>query len=174
MARSSANIKIEGLDKLFKELKNLPDKLKRKELLKILRTSARPTLNTAKANLKRIMSQTKGRYPAWYKTSGNLVKSLGLITGKNMENPTILVGARVKGGNKGFHAHFLELGTVKRKKKGKGFKRKKETYTGSNLGYVKPQPFLRPAYDAHKQMAAKELEQSIAKYLQKQINRKFK
>jgi len=136
---------IENVDRLIAELQKLPDKLKRSELLKILRQGAKPTLEAAKANL------------ANHKKTGNLQKSISTFTGKSKINPNVQVGASAK--KKGTHAHLLELGTAPRK-----------TKKGKFTGAVSAKPFMRPAYDATKNQAAENINKATAKYLTKVAN----
>tara|TARA_R110001606_G_C15355201_1_gene647947 strand:+ start:1171 stop:1698 length:528 start_codon:yes stop_codon:yes gene_type:complete len=124
-------LEILGIDKVDKVLSRLPDKLKRKVLLKIFRKSAKITVTAAKA--------------AAPKDTGTLSKSISAFVGRSKEYPTLYVGPRVKkrlikkvnranrglkGANKrklshygtgGWYGHFVEYGISKnRKRKGKG------------------------------------------------------
>lgn len=94
---STKNIfEIEGFDKFLREVEKLPDRMKRNELLKVLRRSSKPTIQAAKRNI--------------HSRSNRLGKSIGNITGKNREYPNVMVGPRVKGKNEGFHGHLVEFG----------------------------------------------------------------
>ena len=96
MASTRNTFEIEGYDKFLLEVQRLPDKLKRNELLKLLRRSSQPTIAAAKRNVR--------------KKSGKLERSIGNITGKNREYPNIMVGPRAKGKHEGFHGHLIEFG----------------------------------------------------------------
>lgn len=93
---SSLKVEITGFSDLINELKRISnDKNKRKEALIILRQIAKPTLEVAKREvpISKKVHIARGQNI----NPGNLKKSLGTITGKNKENPTILVGPRAKG-----------------------------------------------------------------------------
>lgn len=79
-------------------IKGLPDKMKRTELLKIMRRVAKPTAEAAKRNLKS------------RNVTGVLEKSIGNITSKNKKYPNILVGPRIKGKHGGYYGHLVEFG----------------------------------------------------------------
>lgn len=87
---------IEGYDAFLKEVQQLPDRLKRRETLKLLRRVTKPTIMAAKANVR--------------SRSGRLERSIGNITGKSKTYPNVLVGPRVKGNHAGFHGHLVEFG----------------------------------------------------------------
>lgn len=94
------------------------------QTLALLREVAKPTLQRLVCWL-RIQKNARGTRSK--NNTGNLKKSQGLITGKS-ENPTILVGPRVKGANKGWYGHFVHDG-VNIYHKGYKRKHKKERIT---------------------------------------------
>lgn len=87
---------LEGWDEMLREVERLPDRMKRNELLKIMRRVAKPTVRAAKANVSSI--------------SGRLERSIGSITGRSKKYPNVQVGPRAKGKNEGFHGHLVEFG----------------------------------------------------------------
>jgi HK97 gp10 family phage protein len=92
----SKGIELDGFPDFLKAVERLPDRLKRMELLKVLRREAKPTVQAAKRNVR--------------KKSGKLERSITTITGKSKIYPNILVGPSVKGKNEGFHGHLIEFG----------------------------------------------------------------
>ena len=127
-------VHIEGIEKVQRVLKKLPDKLKKRELQKMFRVALKPFVSTA-----------QGQVP---KDTGTLKESLGLITGKSAEFPSVHVGPRVKSrrsiaalrkkglkvgryGSGGWYGHFVEYGTPKRRRLRKG-----------NTGKANPNPYM--------------------------------
>ena len=92
--------------------------------------------------------------------TGNLRNSIGFInrSSRGKYPSTRLIGARVYGGFKGYHAHLLEYGTVKREYKSKN---NKSHYTGSSPA----KPFMRPAYDEGKQQFIQGVTLRVEKYI---------
>lgn len=165
---SSFNIQVTGFDELKQKIKMIgDDRDKRKESLVLLRQIAKSTLNVAQQ--KAPVSKKKHIARRKVINPGNLRKSLGLITSKS-KNPTILVGARAKGGNDGWYAHFVHEG-VNVYRKGFKRKRKKGANTASALGRNGGNPFLRNAYEQTQGKVTTESEQKFAKFLQRRIDR---
>lgn len=166
----SSEIKVDviGFDKLTEQLKRLAnDKDKKREVLIILRNIAKPTLNAARslAPISKKTHKARGKTIA----PGNLKKSLGNITGKQ-ENPTIYIGARAKGSNNGWYAHFVHEGhNIYRA----GFKRKR--VRGANnagaLRRTQGNPFLTKAYTATNGQVTAEAEKQMIAFIQRRINR---
>jgi hypothetical protein len=80
-----------------------------------------------------------------------------------------LIGARVYGSYKGFHAHFIEEGTADRTPS-----RKKKTNAdgkkyGKNIGPAKP--FMKPAYDAGKNLYIQAIQKLVKTYLEEKAKR---
>ena len=161
-------IEVKGFEELKKKIILLgSDKDKKREMLLILRQIAKPTLSTAKilAPISKKIHKARGVTIS----PGNLKKSLGFITGKN-NNPTVYVGARAKGSNKGWYANFVHDGI---NIYNKGFKRKHTK--GANAGGVKRRtagnPFLTNAYDSTKSVATADAEKKMAAFIQRRINK---
>jgi hypothetical protein len=93
--------------------------------------------------------------------TGNLRNSIGFInrSSRGKYPSTRLIGARVYGGFKGYHAHLLEYGTVKREYKSK-FSGKSH-YTGSGPA----KPFMRPAYDEGRAPFIEGVTKRVEKYI---------
>tara|TARA_R110000751_G_scaffold77905_3_gene157050 strand:- start:180 stop:641 length:462 start_codon:yes stop_codon:yes gene_type:complete len=105
-------IKIEGIEELTKQIMNLSDdKMKRRELLKILRRQAKPLLASikSKAPVADKPITVKG---ITYKPE-NLKKSFVTKTGKSKQYPHVVVkpdsGKTAK--YDGWYIHFLAYGT---------------------------------------------------------------
>jgi HK97 gp10 family phage protein len=166
----SNNIKIDviGFDKLTSQLKQLAnDKDKRREVLIILRQISKPTLNAARslAPISNKSHKARGKIIA----PGNLKRSLGNITGKQ-ENPTVYVGARAKGSNSGWYAHFVHDGkNIYRS----GFKRKR--VKGANgagaLRRTEANPFLTKAYQQTNGTVTADAEKQMVAFIQRRIKR---
>lgn len=146
---SKALIDVKGFKELSEKIKVLPDKLKRKELLKIYGQVATPSVKAARSfaplGTKKHSRDKFG--------PGNLRKSIGKRVGRKgteRTNAVLYVGAKLKGKNKGWYAHFIEGGTT----------------TG-----ITSNPFMDKAFQSTKGLVTKEMEIKVAKYIQKQINR---
>jgi len=166
---SSLNVEVTGFNELVNELKTIAnDKGKRKEALIILRQIAKPTLQVAK---REVPISKKVHVARGVKiTPGNLKKSLGTITGKNKENPTILVGPRVKGNNKGWYGHFVHDGVNVYRK---GFKRKhkKGANNSAAVRRTKANPYLTRAYNQTQGKVTAEAEANFVKFVQRRLNK---
>jgi len=144
---------ITGFKELSQQLKRLGnDRLKRNEILKVLRQVSKATVNAARseAPVSKKPHLISGRRTRMIINPGNLRKSIGNITGKSKTIPTIYVGPRVKGKNMGFYAAFVHGGT----KNG-----------------IKPNQFMTRAYSKTRGQVTADAEKGVAKYLQKQINK---
>src|SRR5690606_17659971 len=166
---SSFNVEVTGFDALVNEIKKLADdKTKRKESLMILRQIAKPTLEAAKREVpvsKRVHVARGERI-----SPGNLKKSLGTITGKNKENPTNLVGPRVKGSQKGWYGHMVHDGVNVYRK---GFKRKHKKGANNNAAIrrTRANPYLTRAYDQTQGKVTAEAEAKFVKFVQRRLNK---
>lgn len=165
---SSLKIEVEGFEELKQKIKALADdKDKKAEMLMVLRQVAKPTLAASKAlvpiSSKKHVARGKEILP------GNTKKSLGLITGKGPE-PTIYVGARAKGSNDGWYAHFIHEGVNVYHK---GFKRKR--IRGANMASAKKRttakPFLKEAYNQTQGTVTADAEKKMAAFIQRRINK---
>lgn len=102
--------KIVGSDKIRKALLKASSSLTRKVLLSGMRKAATPLVKAMRANIEpsgRDYSNAK-----YDRSSGDLKKSIGKITGRSKKFPSIYVGPRVKRkwGNKGYVGHWVEFG----------------------------------------------------------------
>ena len=166
---NSIAVDVEGFPELVQKIRELAnDKDKRREVLMLLRQIARPTLAAAKllAPVSSRPHKARGRLIQ----PGNLKKSLGLITGKNKENPTILVGARAKGQFLGYYAHFVHEGVNSYQT---GFKRKRTKGANMKAAVSRSQgyPFLRKAYEQTQAAATADSEKKMSAFIQRRINK---
>lgn len=154
MSKPLADIK--GFDVLLRKIKTLSDdRVKKREVLKLLRQVATPTVRAAR---RQAPVSKKPHYQGGKRTRKrieprNLQKSIGKITGKRGKaktNPVVYVGPRSKGRrHDGWYGGFVHGGTVKQT---------------SN-------PFMERAYKETEGQVTKEAEQRVAKYIQKQIDK---
>ena len=149
-------IEIEGFPELQRKLKLLPDRVKKKHILSILRKQARPYVRTGqksdivpKSEKPHIVS---GKRTKKIIQPGNLRKSIGTITGRRgraKTNPTIYVGPRAKGNHDGWYGHFVDQGT--------------------NTG-IKPNLYMQKIYRSQSGMDDKTAE-AVARNIQKIIKK---
>ena len=179
---NSVGIDVEGLEVLRAQiLKLADDKDKRKEIYLTPSQVARPTLAVAK---KKVPIASKKHIARGIKISpGNLKNSLGLIRGKNKQNPTILVGPRVKGKNMGWYGHMVHGGhniynNVHKSgaSKFKRFrnKRRPEVLRLDKTGTaqrVKGNPFLTSAYQETQGKVTADAVVRFTKFVQRRINK---
>ena len=162
-------IEIKGFEELKSKILELSkDKEKKSEILMILRQVAKPTLQIAQSLV------PVSRKPHYLRGKliqpGNLQKSLGFISSKS-QNPTVLVGARVKGQNNGFYAHFVHNGV---NVYNKGYKRKR-TYAGMNdhaaVSRTSANPFLTKAFEVTEGLVTSDAEKRITNFIQRRIDK---
>jgi hypothetical protein len=165
---SNLGIQVTGFEELKQKIKLLAnDRDKRKEMLLILRQSAKATLAAAKA----IVPKSKKAHKARGRLiqPRNLEKSIGNITGKQ-DNPTIYVGPRAKSPFDGWYGHFVHDGI---NVYNKGFKRKHKK--GANNHGAKSRiagnPFMTKAYDQTKSGATADVEKRMAAFIQRRIDK---
>lgn len=167
---NTAGITITGFSDLISKIEQLADdKDKRKEVLMLLRQVAKPTLNAAKNAApiasKKVSSRGKIIQP------GTLKKSLGTISVKT-DNPTIAVGARTKGSNDGWFAHFVHAGHDVYKNNN-GAKSSLRRVTNKRKGRVQSRvdgnPFLTDAYESTKNNVTADAEKKMAAFIQRRI-----
>lgn len=178
---------VTGFREFQEKLKSLGnDKDKRREMIAVLRREAKDTVIAAKAEApvggRAARSNIKTRRVTYM--PGNLRNSIGVITAKRAENPTVVVGPRAlrtKQKNQsnykvdGWYGHIVEGGhNIYRR----GFKRKrnknKKADAHNAAGARKRVPanaFMARAYDKTKGQASEKTAQGIAKYFQKRIDK---
>jgi len=106
------SFKIEGIQEVSNEIKLLSsDKMKRSEILKVLRRQAKPMMQAMRQNAPESDNVIVVRNDVYY--PGNLKKSIAIKTSPSKKYPNVLVGPRYgKGANKydGFYAWWIEYG----------------------------------------------------------------
>ncbi len=172
---SRAVVEIEGFSELQRKITQLANpRDKRREMLALMRNTAKSTVKAARQKARKSSKPhlISGKRTRQVIQPGNLKKSIGTITGKNKDNPTIYVGPRVKGKHLGFYGAWVEKGhNIYRK----GFKRNRKGNRAFNAtgasSTTTPKPFMKPAYEQTKGKVAQELEQKTAAFIQKRIDR---
>ena len=154
-------IEITGFKELQQKIKTLPEKIQKKEVIKVLRISARPTVAAARSEV-----------PV---DTGQLKKSLGIIVGKkgkSKENPTIYVGPRTTGKNNGWYGAIVHGG---RKVYRAGYKRQHKRSSAQNkanaVKFVPGDPYMTRAYNKTKGLITADAEKRVARASQRQIDK---
>jgi hypothetical protein len=178
---SNLGISVTGFPELKAKIQELAnDKDKKKEVLLILRQVARPVLQATK---NAVPVSSKSHIARGKKIqSGNLKKSLGLITSKS-SNPMILVGPRAKNGNDGWYGHMVHGGhaiyhnsqnsrkVLKSGRKKSVLARVTNKRKGNAVGRVEGIPFMDIAYEQTKSGATADAQDKLAKFIQRRINK---
>ena len=109
--------KIEGIEAVQREIESLSDdKMKRREILKILRRQTKPILSAVQANTPE--ADKVGIFKGVKYDPGNLRRSMAIKTGRSKEYPNVLVGPRQGKKAKnydGFYAWWIQYGTIYKK-----------------------------------------------------------
>ena len=178
---SNLGITVSGFPELKEKIRELAnDKDKKKEVLLILRQVARPSLVAAR---NAVPVSSKSHIARGKKIeSGNLKKSLGLITSKS-SNPMILAGPRVKNGNDGWYGHMVHGGhaiyrntenirrTLRNGRKKSVLARVTNKRKGNTVGRVRAIPFMDIAYEQTKNTVTADAQDKMAKFIQRRINK---
>ena len=152
---SKSLVEIKGFTELQRQIQKLPDKVKKREMLKVLGQVANSTLKAARLNVPVSKKEhlISGKRTRKVIQPGNLYKSLGKIKGKKglgKENAVLYVGPRSKGKkNDGFYGAWVHEGTVKQK----------------------ANPFMDRAYNQTKGRVTADAETRVTRYVQRQIDR---
>jgi len=152
---SKSLVEIKGFNELQRQLKKLPDKVKKREMHKVLGQVANPTVKAARsqAPISKKPHLQSGKRTSKLIQPGNLKKSIGKIKGKRglgRENAVLYVGPRSKGKKyDGWYGMFVALGTR----------------------FQKSNPFMKRAYNQTKGLVTAEAEVKVARYIQKQIDK---
>jgi len=157
MAQQGIWVDVQGLKDLQSQLKQLPEKVKKTELYRILRNVTGPVEDAMKAEVTKIEmdAMSAGRNP-----TGNLYDAIGRIRGKSKDFVNMQVAPRAKGKYKGGHAHLVHFGTKNRKTK-KGWSR----------GAGTSNPFAERAFRKSYSMVKPKFESEIAKSTEKLIKK---
>lgn len=154
-------VEITGFKELQHKIQLLGnDRVKRREVLKLLRQSSKATVKAARAiapisKKAHVISGKKAHVISGKRSRkviqpGQLKKSIGNITGKSKTKAVIYVGPRTKGKvHDGFYGAFVHGGTTTQK----------------------ANPFMDKAYKQTKGAVTAQTERSVTKYIQKKIDR---
>lgn len=165
---SSLEVDVVGFDELKRKIILLSnDKDKKREILMLLRQSAKPTLAAAKSLVP--VSKKPHKLRGQIIQPRNLQRSLGYITGKST-NPTVLVGARAKGGNKGWYGAFVHDGVNIYHK---SYRRKRARGANNHAARSRTigKPFLTQAYNQTKNAATADVQGKMTAFVQRRINK---
>lgn len=153
---SKSLVEIQGFAELQRQLKQLGnDKIKKREMLKVLGQVANPTVKAARgqAPISKRSHVQSGKRSRRVIQPGNLKKSIGKITGRRglgKNNAVIYVGPKSKGRkNDGWYGKFVQHGTVRQS----------------------ANPFMKRAYQQTKGGVTADAEIKVMRYIQKQIDR---
>ena len=161
---SKSIYQIEGFEELQQKIKQLPDKVKKREVLKILGQAANPTLKAAQnlapvgsgyinvrgKRYKRKKRQVRKTVISDVYTPGIGKKSIGKKNMTRAKNPMLYISPRSRKKADGFYLRqFVQPGTK----------------------YQKSNDFMIKAYEQTKGLVTKDSEKKIIKYIDKQIAR---
>lgn len=147
---------VKGMDELLRSLNGLPEQFTEINMRKVHAKAAEPLVN----RMHRL---------APVGLTGNLADSIGVVIGGrlNRELGSVQVGPRRGGKYKGFHAHFVEFGTKKRRVK------KRHPIFGFDRGVMPKQPFVEPAWEQTNDEVltgiTKHYEVEVVKYLRRTV-----
>lgn len=149
MAAPALTMDIQGLRELQSQLKQVPEKIKKNELYRILRNVTGPVEDAMKHEVAQIQEKafSEGR-----PTTGNLYDAIGRIRGKSQEFINVQVAPRAKRGFKGGHAHLVNFGTKVRSNR-----------KGANRGAARENNFSERAYRKTRAAVTAEMEKQVAK-----------
>lgn len=150
---SRSIVEIEGFAELERKLKGLPDKVKKREVLKILGQVANSTVSAARseAPISKKKHSISGKTRAYRLfMPGNLKKSIGKKVLRNAKNPMLVVRANSGKTYDGFYGRQMVLRGTK---------------------FQKANPFMDRAFSQTEGKVSVEGEAKVAKYIQQQIDR---
>ena len=150
---------VKGFDELQKKLKSLPDKMKRREVIKILRRAARDTVkearNQAPKSKKAHVFKRDSKSVAKVINPGHLRKSIKVAVPRKSENPMVFVGPRSSGKYDGFYGRAWVIPGHKIR----GGKK------------IAPDPFMERAFDRTEGKISRDSVAGVEKYLKKLIDK---
>lgn len=146
---SKSIFEIRGIDELRAKIKALPDKVKKKEIIKILRQSAKSTVAQGR------LEAPKSKKPHSLKGGklimpGNLMKSIKVKVMTKARQPMIVVGPRSRGKYDGFYGRQFVI---------------------PGHGKTPPNPFMERAKNKTEGRVSADAVAKTEKYIQKQIDR---
>lgn len=145
---------IKGFKELKRKIQALPDKVKRREMVKILRLTARSTVLAARVEAPK---STKAHMLRGGKViqPGNLKKSIKVETLRRSKVPMVAVGPKSSGKHDGFYGRQFVIPGHR-------------TRAGN---FVKPNNFMERGFDRTKGLVSAEMVQRTEKLVQRQIDR---
>lgn len=152
---SKALYEIEGFEELQRKLKQLPDKVKRREVVKILRRSARDTVKEARNQAPKSKKAHTIKGGKRFEP-GNLKKSIGIQVARRSQNPMIFVKPRSARMTDGYYGRAFVIPGHKTRGSGRR---------------VSPNPFMKRALDITESRVSDASVKGVEDYIQKQINR---
>lgn len=152
---SKSLIEIKGFDKLKSKIKSLTnDKVKRREVEKILGQVANPTVKVAKqlapVSKKPHVQKRKSQSFGTWVMPGTGKKSIGKKTMRRSRNPTVFVSPRSTRKADGWYLRQFVIRGTKR---------------------IKSNAFIDKAYGQTKGLISADAEKRMERYIQKQINK---
>lgn len=156
----SVKISVTGISEIDNLLRSLPKQITHRVMGSAHLDAAKPLIDSAKGI---VISREKT------KNTGRLEESIGGIKisqRKSNEIGMVQVGPRRKKGTyRGYHGHLVEYGhrLVSSKKSGK-----------RQIGFVRPYPFMRPAFDKTKDQVSRNIVESVQKKLMSFMKRTIK
>lgn len=178
---ADVDINMIGLKELEQILKQMPDQFNYKFLTGAHKTALKPFIEEAKRRApvgdKRVVSK---KYASRSHEAGNLRDSIGVgLAPRSRKLAGVWAGPRAdyfRGSkkNNAFYAHMVEFGHFTRKSpKGLAYGEKllKWYKTGEGDAFVRPQPFMRPAWDATKGGIVKNISTTYIERMKKLIKR---
>jgi HK97 gp10 family phage protein len=146
-------ISVTGVKEIDKVLSELPKQMTHTILGAAHAAAAKP-----------LVERAKGLAPEG--PTGRLVDSIG-VTKTNIKKADKLgevrVGPRRKGGFKGFAGHLVEYGTKPRRNR-----------KGARRGFMRPEPFMKPAFNLTKGIIEKDIATQIGKVMVRTMRRYLK
>ena len=168
---SKTLFEIKGFDQLSKKLKQFPDKVKKREVTRLLRKAAGSTVKAARQEApqsERVHTLRGGKKVQ----PGNLKKSIGVQTARRSRNPMVVVRPRTAKRYNAYYAGFVIFGhNIYRR----GFRRNRRGNRKANakgaVSRVESNPFMNRAYNATKGRVSAQAVRGVEKYIQKQLKR---
>jgi len=149
----ATTFKIEGMEGVIREIRKLPDRAKRLEVLKILRPQVKPLKAAIKVEADKTNPEGRVYTIRGGKRvePGNLGDSIKIFTGRNKEFPSVFIGPDMgpKKRNDAFYAFFLQYGTI----------------------YIAPNDFIDKATKSLLPGISKKISNDLKKYLERKIKR---
>ena len=152
---SRSIVEVQGFDELRQKIKNLPDKVKKKQIQKILRVAAKSTVTETRLQAP-VSSKAHTFRGGRIFEPGNLKKSIRVKVMTRARVPMVIVGPTSQG------------------KKYDGFYGRQFVIPGHRTrsgGLVKPNDFMKRGHDKTAGKVTDQALRATEKYIQKQIDK---